>query len=55
MILSFAAYIVSFVVFASSTELWQLGAVMFFFATGAAFPSMTHTRVGPQPKSTTVG
>jgi len=42
MVASFAAYIFSFAVFASSTEVWQLFAAMFLFACGDAFRTGTH-------------
>ena len=42
MMLSFAAYIVSFAIFALSTALWQLFAAMLFFAVGEAFRTGTH-------------
>jgi len=42
MILSFLAYIVSFLVFALSDVLWQLFLAMFFFAIGEAFRTGTH-------------
>jgi len=42
MILSFVCYIISFVIFATSTVLWQLFAAMFFFAIGEAFRTGTH-------------
>ena len=42
MMLSFAAYILSFILFATSTALWQLFAAMFLFAIGEAFRTGTH-------------
>ncbi|MEM7356736.1 MAG: MFS transporter, partial [Acidobacteriota bacterium] len=42
MIFSFAAYLISFAIFASSTVLWTLFAAMWFFALGEAFRSGTH-------------
>ena len=42
MILSFAAYIVSFVIFALSSAVWSLFPAMFFFAIGEAFRTGTH-------------
>ncbi len=42
MIFSFACYLVAFVVFAASSEVWMLFAAMFFFALGEAFRSGTH-------------
>ena len=42
MVLCFVAYIVSFAIFGTSSELWQLFAAMFFFAVGEAFRTGTH-------------
>ena len=42
MIASFAAYILSFLIFAASPWLWSLFAAMFFFAVGEAFRTGTH-------------
>ena len=42
MMLSFAAYIISFTIFGLSSILWQLFAAMFFFAIGDAFRTGTH-------------
>lgn len=42
MVLSMAAFIVSFVVFALSAETWHLFVAMFLFAVGEAFRSGTH-------------
>lgn len=42
MIASFVAYIISFVIFATSNTLWTLFAAMFFFAIGEAFRTGTH-------------
>ena len=42
MVLSFVAYIISFVIFGTSTVVWQLFAAMFFFAVGTAFRTGTH-------------
>lgn len=45
MIFSFIAYIVSFVIFATSSTLWLLFAAMFFFGIGAAFKTGTHKAI----------
>ena len=42
MIASFAAYIISFLIFAFAPSLWQLFAAMFFYAVGDAFRTGTH-------------
>lgn len=42
MIVSFVLYIISFVIFATSSTLWTLFAAMFFFAIGEAFRTGTH-------------
>lgn len=42
MVLSFSSYIVSFLIFAASSELWTLFAAMLFFALGEAFRTGTH-------------
>ncbi|MCP3963197.1 MAG: MFS transporter, partial [bacterium] len=42
MIFSFASYLVSFVIFALSAEVWMLFVAMGFFALGEAFRSGTH-------------
>lgn len=42
MIASFVAYIISFIIFATSNTLWTLFAAMFFFAIGEAFRTGTH-------------
>ena len=42
MVLSFIAYIISFIIFAMSSLLWSLFMAMFFFAIGEAFRTGTH-------------
>ena len=42
MMLSFGAYIISFVIFATSATLWSLFAAMLLFAVGEAFRTGTH-------------
>jgi MFS family permease len=42
MVISFCAYIVSFLVFGFGVSLWQLFLAMFFFAIGEAFRTGTH-------------
>jgi MFS family permease len=42
MILSFIAYIISFIVFGFSTDYWHFFVAMFFFALGEAFRTGTH-------------
>lgn len=45
MILSFSAYIISFLIFSFSREIWLLYMAMFFFSIGEAFRTGTHKAI----------